>query len=68
MDKKISKDTKTIQMYNNKRHQFGHSECGVYSMNYILQRLKGKTPADLTNNIIKDKVMNEMRKYLYRPD
>ena len=35
-------------------------------MNYILERLKGKSPSQLTKKIIKDSVMNEMRKYLYR--
>lgn len=66
MTSKIEKDGETVQIYNDKRHQYGHSECGVYSMNYILERLKGKTPSQLTKKIIKDSVMNEMRKYLYR--
>ena len=28
---------------NNIRHQFKNSECGVYSMNFIIQLLKGKS-------------------------
>ncbi len=66
MTSKLEKENKTIQIYNDKRHQFGNSECGIYSMNYILERLKGKSPSQLTKKIIKDSVMNEMRKYLYR--
>jgi hypothetical protein len=66
IENKINKGNKTIKIYNDKRHQHGHSECGVYSMNYILQRLKGRSPYELTKRIIKDSVMNEMRKYLYR--
>ena len=37
-----------VKIYNDKRHQFGHSECGIYSIHYLLQRLKGKTPYDFT--------------------
>jgi hypothetical protein len=66
MTTKLQKGGETIQIYNDKRHQFGHSECGIYSINYILERLKGKSPSELTKRIIKDSVMNEMRKYLYR--
>ena len=68
MKTKLEKEKQTIQIYNDKRHQYGHSECGVYSMNYILERLKGKSPYQLTKKIIKDSIMNEMRKYLYRLD
>lgn len=52
--------------YNKKRHQFGHSECGIYSQNYIIQRLKGNSFKNAVNKKIPDKIMNEMRKYLYR--
>lgn len=52
--------------YNKKRHQYGNSECGIYSQNYIIQRLKGKTLNEVTKKPIPDKIMNEMRKYLYR--
>lgn len=53
--------------YNKKRHQYGGSECGIYSMNFILERLRGKTLHDISNKKISDRIMNEMRKYLYRP-
>ena len=52
--------------FNNKRHQYGGSECGIYSMNYIIERLKGKKHYEITKRKIPDKLMNDMRNYLYR--
>ena len=63
---KIKSSDETLRIINDKRHQYGHSECGIYSINYLLERLKGRSPYDLTKYVIKDSVMNEMRKYLYR--
>jgi hypothetical protein len=49
--------------YNTKQHQFGNSECGVYSINFILRLIKGdETFDDITNNITKDDKINECRK------
>lgn len=53
--------------YNRRRHQFGGSECGVYSMNYIIEHLNGKTLNDISSKPIPDRLMNELRHYLYRP-
>ena len=53
--------------YNKKRHQFGGSECGIYSMNYIIEHLNGKTLNEISSKRIPDKLMNELRHYLYRP-
>lgn len=66
MEDNISRENDVVKIYNDKRHQYGHSECGIYSINYILERLKGKKPYHLTKRLIKDSTMNEMRKYLYR--
>ena len=52
-------------IYNDKRHQYGNSECGVYSMNFILERLHGKTMYDISNMKIPDSHMNYLRKLLY---
>lgn len=57
---------KIKQKLNKKRHQFGGSECGIYSMNYIIERLNGKTHSQIVKKKIPDKLMNDMRKYLYR--
>jgi len=50
---------------NNVRHQFKNSECGVYSMNFILKLLEGNTYKDIKNNIIKDEDMELNRSKLY---
>ena len=50
---------------NNVRHQFKNSECGVYSMNFILKLLEGNTYKDIKNNIIKDEDMESNRSKLY---
>ena len=52
-------------IYNDKRFQYGHSECGVYSMNFILERIHGTTMYDLTNLDIPDENMNYLRNVLY---
>jgi len=33
---------KHVYEYNKKRHQYGGSECGMYSMNFLIESLKGK--------------------------
>lgn len=70
--KNISKQMKNVGVimkidYNKKRHQFGGSECGVYSMNFIIENLNGKTLKDISSKPIPDRLMNELRHYLYRP-
>ena len=52
-------------IYNDKRHQFGGSECGMFSMNFILERLHGKSMYDISKMSIPDKKMNYLRKLLY---
>lgn len=53
--------------YNKKRHQYGGSECGMYSMNFLIESLKGKTIKDFENKQITDREVNLLRSYLYRP-
>jgi hypothetical protein len=60
---KLNKNT-TLHV-NNIRHQFKNSECGVYSMNFIIQLLKGKKFEDLCQNIVKDEKMEKNRNKLY---
>jgi hypothetical protein len=52
--------------YNNIRHQFKNSECGVYSINFILRLLKGESFNDICNNVTYDDKMNECRKTYFR--
>jgi hypothetical protein len=58
---------KHVYEYNKKRHQYGGSECGMYSMNFLIESLKGKTLKDIENKVITDREVNLLRSYLYRP-
>jgi hypothetical protein len=53
-------------LYNSKRHQYGSSECGIYSINFILESLKNKSFDNICQQNIPDAKMNEMRNILYR--
>ena len=52
--------------YNTKQHQFNNSECGVYSINFVVRLVGGESFEDITNNITKDDKMNECRKTYFR--
>lgn len=65
--KSVKKQFNSQLKYNRKRHQYGGSECGMYSMNYLIERLKGKTMKQAACKKIPDKTMEQMRQYLYRP-
>ena len=54
-----------ITIINKKQHQFSGSECGIYSLFFIIQRLSGKSCNSIFNNIIKDEKMNANRKILF---
>jgi hypothetical protein len=54
-----------VVIYNDRRHQYGNSECGVYSMNFILERLHGTTMFQISQMSIPDEKMNYLRKILY---
>jgi hypothetical protein len=47
--------------YNQNRHQFKNSECGVYSMNFIIRLLHGETFEDITIKKTLDDDMNYCR-------
>ena len=53
--------------YNNIQHQFKNNECGVYSIHFIIKRLKGVSFEKITSNIIKDEQMNKFRYRIFRP-
>jgi len=52
--------------YNDIQHQFKNSECGVYSMNFIIQFLNGRKFLDIINDIIPDDDMQKNRYVFYR--
>ena len=47
--------------YNKTRHQKGNSECGVYSINFILRLLKGKSFDHITRKRLSDEKVNKCR-------
>ncbi len=47
--------------YNKTQHQKGNSECGVYSINFILRLLKGKTFEHITSKRLTDGQVNKCR-------
>ena len=48
--------------YNKTQHQYKDTECGVYSITFIIKLLEGNTFHDISNNAIDDDIMNEFRK------
>lgn len=52
--------------YNHIQHQFENSECGVYSMNFIIRLVDGESFDNVINNITKDELMNANRKIYFR--
>jgi hypothetical protein len=61
----IEKKINTIK-YNKIRHQFKNSECGVYSINFILRLLKGETFNYICDNITSDDKVNKCREIYFR--
>lgn len=47
---------------NKLEHQRGNSACGIYSLYFIIERLKGKSCNSIFNNVIHDREMNKKRK------
>ena len=55
--------------YNKIQHQKKNSECGIYSIYFIMKRVLGENFDNLVNNknkIITDFQMNKLRKLLYK--
>ncbi len=52
--------------FNKTQHQFKNSECGVYSMNFIIRLLGGETFDEIVNNITNDDKMNSCRKKYFK--
>ena len=51
--------------FNDKRHQYGNSECGIYSINFILERLHGTPMKKINRSMIRDREMNHIRRLLF---
>lgn len=57
---------KPIYKYNKIQHQIKNSECGVYSINFIIRSLAGEKFENITNNIIRDDEMQTCREAYFR--
>jgi hypothetical protein len=51
--------------WNNIRHQRGGSECGVYSISFILRLLNGETFDNINGTVVSDEKINQCRKYYF---
>ena len=60
-------NTSITKNINTTRAQFANSECGVYSMNFILHMVMGDSFRETSENIISDDEMNKRRKLFFRP-
>ena len=54
------------KLYNNIRFQYKGSECGVYSIYFQIESLKGKTFNEILDNIVDDDTINKQRDIYYR--
>jgi len=52
--------------YNKTQHQFGGSECGVYSINFIVRLLRGDNFDIIHKNRVTDKEMNVCRNEYFK--
>jgi hypothetical protein len=52
--------------YNKVQQQYKDSECGVYSVNFIIRLLEGESFDNICNNITYDDKMNKNRKIYFR--
>lgn len=74
LSKSLPKTNKRIvqkgfrKFYNNIRFQYKGSECGVYSIHFQTELLKGKTFFEVIKNIIDDDTINKQRDFYYSPN
>jgi predicted lactoylglutathione lyase len=58
----IGKNMNTIRVdYNKIQHQKENTECGVYSMNFLIRMARGDDFDQLCSNVISDKKINKCR-------
>lgn len=58
---------KPVYKYNKVRFQKGGTECGVYSMYFILQMARGRTFDNVTKSIMVDEEIEQFRNVYFRP-
>ena len=65
--KTFGKEKKAEIYTNTTKFQFGNSECGVFSLYFIISNLKGDNLHEMKKENINDEIMNNLRKKYYRP-
>jgi hypothetical protein len=65
-DYKNKIESKLKVEYNHNRHQFKNSECGVYSLNFILRLLNGESFENITKNGLLDDDVNLCRDVYFK--
>ena len=53
------------EVHNTLRHQYGNSECGMYSLYFIVEMLKDRNPEHFLKHRIDDKLVENLRKQYY---
>ena len=56
---------KFIEEHNEIRHQYSNSECGMYSLYFIIEMLKDRNPEHFLKHRISDKAVEKLRKQYY---
>lgn len=59
---KINPDGNVRADYNKERHQYKNSECGVYSINFIIRMLRGDGFDEICKSKVSDSDINKCRK------
>lgn len=63
----LEKNNKNVDMrYNETHHQHGNSECGVYSISFILRLLDGETFDEITQTKVSDAEIKVCRRSYFR--
>ena len=60
-------DPKMKLHFNARRFQFGNTECGMYSMYFIIRMLSGDSFKEFCKSAPRDSEMLELRKWLFSP-
>lgn len=58
--------SKPVADYNKVRHQYENSECGVYSINFILRLLRGDSFQTICESKTPDRKVNKCRKIYFK--
>jgi hypothetical protein len=63
----FKKQKNTPILINRTKFQYGSSECGIFSMYFIISNLRNIGVEKFDKNNVNDKKMNHLRNVLYRP-